>query len=97
MLLLCKIVLSQDEKVFLIEVYFATKSLKKSREMFAAKFNKAQSSKTSITHLVQRFWNHGSVARAPYERAKTVLTLAKLAEIGEVFVATPRLLLRRVS
>ncbi len=52
---------------------------------------------TSITHLVQSFRTHGSVAQAPYERAKPVLTPAKLAEIGEVFAATPRSSLRRVS
>ncbi len=65
--------------------------------MFAAKFNKAQPSKTSITHLVQRFRTHGSVAWTPYEHAKPVLTPVKLAEIGEVFAATPRSSLRRVS
>ncbi len=95
--MLFKMILSRDEKEILIEVYFAMKSLKKSRVMFAAKFNKAQPSKTSITHLMQRFWTHGSIARALYERVKPVLTLAKLAETGEVFAATPRLSLRRVS
>ncbi len=95
--MLCKMVLSQDEKVFLIEVYFATKSLKKSREIFAAKFNKTQPSKTSITHLMQHFQIHGSVPRAPYERAKPVLTPVKLVEIREVSTATPCSLLRRVS
>ncbi len=95
--MLCKMVLLQDEKLFLIEVYFATKSLKNSREMFATKFNKAQLSKTSITHLVQRFWMHGSVAWAPYERGKPVLTLAKLVKIGEVFAATPLSSLRQCS
>ncbi len=40
---------------------------------------------------------HGSVACSPYERAKPVLTPAKLEEIEEVFAATPHSSLRRVS
>ncbi len=48
-------------------------------------------------HSRIRFRTHGSVARALYEPAKPVLTPARLAEIEEVFAATSRSSLRRVS
>ncbi len=85
-----KMVLTNEEIVFLLETHFSTKFNENCMEKFTEKFNAQQPNKTSILQLKCQFRKHGTVMRVPYmPHARTELTPANVMEVGDNFQATP--------
>ncbi len=67
-------VLTLRKRIFVTKQYFAHKSYKTVSEMFQAKFP----DKSTISRIIAKFYQHGTVCNLPHDREKTVLTLHTL-------------------
>ncbi len=91
-----KMSFSQNERVFIVRVYYETRSYKSVREQFTKKFvGREPLTKLSICRLMQKFESTGNVGNAGYQRTLTVLIPAHLEEVATVYEKTPSLSLRR--
>ncbi|XKL65621.1 hypothetical protein PGB90_009041 [Kerria lacca] len=89
---------AQDQRVFLLEQYLATKSYGKTMRAFIAKFPDTPApNKSTISRLLSRFCETGSVADREKKRMRTVLTTEKVEEIGTALQISPHSSLRRVA
>ncbi len=77
-----KIVLTLQERIFVTEQYFAHKSYKTVSEMFQAKFSGENvPNKSTISRIIAKFRQYGTVSNLPHNREKTELTPCVLATV----------------
>ncbi|KAL4084269.1 hypothetical protein QTP88_028094 [Uroleucon formosanum] len=89
---------SQDQRVFIVEHYFASRSYACVVDEFRVKYpNVAVPNNSTITRLIARFRETGSVSDKKRTGRPTVLTDAKLAEVRNVMLHSPSKSLRRLS
>ncbi len=75
--------LTLQERIFVTEQYFAHKSYKNVSEMFQAKFpGKDMLNKSTMSYIIAKFRQHGTVCNLPHDREKTALTLHVLATVS---------------
>lgn len=87
-----------QERIFLLERYLATNSYRETIDAFVFKFPDTRApNKSTISRILARFRETGSVADRQKRRKCTVLTPAKVEEIGNAFSTSPHCSLRRVS
>ena len=91
-------VFSKDERVFIIESYFAYKSYKRVKDKFRLKFpNSAVPNNTTITRLINKFRETGSVQDRKSTGRPSVLTEQVLDNVKQRLTASPRKSLRKLS
>ncbi len=89
---------TRKQRIYLLECYLAMKSYAYTIAAFTTKYEDAQvSNKSSISRLVKKFCETGSVMNAPKNRTCTVLTPVKVKEIGAAFSDTPHSSIRKVA
>ncbi len=90
-----KMSFSQNERVFIVRVYYETCSYKSVCEQFTKKFVGRESpTKSSICWLMRKFESTGNVGHAGYQRALTILTPARLEEVATAYEEMASLSLR---
>ncbi len=76
-------VLTVQERIFVIEQYFTHKSYKNVSEMFHMKFlSKDVPNKSTMSRIIAKFCQHGTVCNLPHDIEKTVLTPCVLATVS---------------
>ncbi len=81
---------TRKQRIYLLERYLATKSYSDTITAFTAEYEDAQvPNKSSISWLVKKFRETGSVMNAPKNQTRTVFTPEKVEEIGATFSDTP--------
>ncbi len=84
-------VLTLRERIFVTEQYFAHKSYKTVSEMFQAKFpGKDVSNKSTMSHIIAKFRQHGPVCNLPHNREKAALTSRVLARVSSELASNNR-------
>ncbi len=83
---------SRNERVFIVWVYYKTRSYKSVREQFTKKFVGCElPKKSSICRLMRKFESTGNIGNAGYQRAPIVLTPARLEVVATAYEETPSL------
>lgn len=91
-------VFSKDERVFIIESYFAYKSYERVKDEFRLKFpNSAVPNNTTITRLINKFRETGSVQDRKSTGRPSVLTEQVLDNVKQRLTTSPRKSLRKLS
>ncbi len=93
-------VYSNQERSFIIEHYFSTKSYMKVQELFENEFpNRLKPNKSTIQRIVQHFRTAYSVASGytTRERTPSIVTPAKICDVRDRVQANPSLSTRRLS
>ncbi len=76
-------VLTLHERIFVTEQYFAHTLYKTVSEMFQAKFpGKDMPNKSTISRIIAKFCQHGTVCNLPHDKEKTALTPRVLATVS---------------
>jgi len=89
---------SQEQRVFLVKQYFASRSYACVVDEFRVKYlDVAVPNNSTITRLITRFRETGSVSDKKRTGRPTILTDAKLAEVRNVMLRSPSKSLRRLS
>lgn len=89
---------SQEQRVFIVEQYFASRSYACVIDEFRVKYpNVGVPNKSTITRLIAHFRETGSVSDKKKTGRPTILTDAKLAEESNVMLRSPSKSLRRLS
>jgi transposase len=90
--------LSTQQRLFLVEEYFASKSYKHCQQRFGQRFPDVQvPNKSTIVRLIQRFRDQGSVADRSRSGRLTLLTPAVLHDVQQRFQQSPKKSPRRMS
>lgn len=89
---------SQEQRVFIVEHYFASRSYARVVDEFRRNYpDSAVPNNSSITRLIERFRECGSVADRKRTGRPVILTEAKMADIGQKMLRSPSTSLRKVS
>ncbi len=89
---------TRKERIYLLERYLATKSYAETITVFTTEYEDAQvPNKSSISRLVKKFCDTGSVMNIPKNQMRTVLTPEKVEEIRAAFSDTPHSLISKVA
>ncbi len=89
---------TRKQRIYLLEHYLATKAYTDIIATFTTTYEDVQvPNKLSISWLVKKFRETGSVMNAPKNRTRTVLTPEKEEEIGAAFSDTPHSSIRKVA
>jgi hypothetical protein len=89
---------SQQERVFILERYFASKSFIAVREAFHRVYpEKEVPNKTTVHRLVKKLRETWSVCNRKHVRRRTVLTNDAVRVVHETLLRSPRKFLRRLS
>ncbi len=89
---------TRKQRIYLLERYLATKSYADTIAAFTAEYENTQvPNKSSISHLVKKFRETGSVMNALKIRTRTVLTPEKVKEMGAAFSNTLHSSIRKVA
>jgi hypothetical protein len=88
---------SQQERVFISECYFSSKSFIAVREAFHQVYpDKEVPNKTTVHRLVKKFRETESVCNKKHVRRQTVLTNDAVRVVHETLIRSPRKSLRRL-
>jgi hypothetical protein len=89
---------SKQERTFLVEQFYKTKSILKCLEAFRCKYrNKKVPNRATIYRIINRFRANGTVEDQKRRRVSTVLTENKLLEVHELLLYSPRKSLRKLK
>lgn len=82
-------VLTLKERIFIVEHYFATKSYKTVLKMFKDEFpGREPPNNSSVSRIVAKFREYGTVRNLPHDREKTALTPQVLATVASELAGT---------
>ncbi len=94
----CKMYFSPAQRVYVIKVYYETKSLKTVRERFTAEFpGVVAPAKQVILTLVRKFEQHYTIDDLPRSGRRSVRTTEKRDEIRQALAENPSTSSRRVA
>jgi transposase len=91
-------VFSQDQRVFILEYYFSTRSYAECQNAFRNSFpDSAVPNKSTIQRLVERFRETGSTGQKRHSGHPSVLSNDILEDIMACLLQSPRKSLRKLS
>jgi transposase len=91
-------VFSQDQRIFILEHYFSTRSYAECQNAFRNSFpDSVVPNKSSIQRLVERFRESGSIGEKRRSGRPSVLSNDSLEDIRARLLQAPRTLLKKLS